>query len=810
MIAVRFEAHLNLNDAMQRLRAKVDEARADIPKQAETSIIRQVSVDDTPILTIAVFGDADPAVMGNLAYRIKDYLEKVSGVNEVELGGRRKEIISIRIYLSRAEALGISPTIIAAKIQQANIDMPWDKFESEEMGSTFRLYGRFRDVESLKQLPIMRLHGGRVVRLKEVAEVKRDIEKEKTIVAVSWKGSKFKPCIDISVTKASGVDTIHLIEKLKKVLKDLSKASFWPYGIDYKITSSQAEDIEENLNTVLGSGWQAMCCVFLVLFFMLTWREALIAGLAIPLTFTGALGFLWVFGHTLNEMLIIGMVLAVGLLVDVFILMMEGMHDGIFLAKLSFEEAAQKTINHFAIPALSGQLTTILAMVPLLMIAGIDGKFIRIIPITAIVCLILSLIIALFVTVPVSQFLLKRDKKKIRETFIDRITAKIAKNMTEATLRTTLKNKKTATLCVIFSMIIFVLSVMGSSYLPSLLYPKGDGRNLGITIELPPDSTLQYSHTCAKAVREALRKKKYFESVVSFTGKKSPLALNSIGEYLTPTEDIYIVGISCKFTKRKEREKLGFEYLEELRAEIHTILKRFPGSRLTLAADIGGAKTEDPLQIEISGDDMDILRDISKKIQVELQKIPGSVDIRDNLGPSRPEIKAIPRREALNFYKINLPDLAQQVRFAMTSEEISKFPIGGVDEDLEIRLSTAWPSRSGKIGGPTNVEEAQMLTVFKGNGETLPILAVMKAVFDKSPLAITRKNGMRSVTVMCKTNNRTVMEILQDFEPTLKKMKKSGQKTTVIILLEKQKIQQRHFHQRERCFLFLCSWFLPF
>jgi len=147
IIAVEFRAEADLNDAMQRLRAKVTEAEADLPKEAKKPKIEAVSVDDTPIVSVAVFGDLDDAILGRVARDLKDQLEKVPGVNKVSLGGRRKEIIRIRLIPSRAKSLGLSPTSIRDCIQEANVDMPWDKFESDEMGFTFRLYGRFRDVE---------------------------------------------------------------------------------------------------------------------------------------------------------------------------------------------------------------------------------------------------------------------------------------------------------------------------------------------------------------------------------------------------------------------------------------------------------------------------------------------------------------------------------------------------------------------------------------------------------------------------------------------------------------------------------------
>ena len=148
-----------------------------------------------------------------------------------------------------------------------------------------------------------------------------------------------------------------------------------------------------------------MLAVFFILFIVLSWREGLIAGLAIPVTFAGSLIFILLLGYTLNELVIIGMVLALGLIVDVFILMMDSMHEEIYANKKTFGQAALATLDRYAVPAFAGQLTTILAFAPLMAIGGISGKFIRVLPTTAIICLVLAFVVALFAAVPLSRYL---------------------------------------------------------------------------------------------------------------------------------------------------------------------------------------------------------------------------------------------------------------------------------------------------------------------------------------------------------------------------------------------------------------------
>ncbi len=771
VIAVEFRPSADLTESMQILREKVRDAEPDLPSQAKKPKIEQVSVDDTPMLTIALFGKVDAAILGNAAKYLKDRLEKVPGVKKVDLGGRRKEVVQIQLDPARLVSLGISPTTVRDKIRTANLDMPWDRIENDEIGATVRLYGRFRDVKDLGELPVSRLSAGRVVRLNEIGDVHRDLEREKSRVAVSWTGSKYAPSVDISVMKVPGVDTLKTIDRIKALLEEEFESPAVPYGIKYSITSDQSEFIWEKLRDVFNNGWQAMLCVFLVLFFLLSWREALVAGLSIPVTFLGALSLVSLMGYSLNEMVIIGMVIALGLLVDVFILMMEGMHEGIFGRHLPFGQAAVKTVKTYALPAFAGQMTTILAMVPLFGIGGIDGKFIRIIPVTAISCLVLSFIIALFVDIPLSRAVFPKVKKGHKKSRIDRLTEVASERLCAWSLRATVRNKWTALLCTGITVALLILSVMGMGLLPSLLYPKADGRNLGITVELAPGTTLATSQKVAETLGEILRSKPYLRSVVKFVGQKSPLSRNSIAEALMPFKDSAYVGFSCIFTKLEQREKMAFQYLDGLRAELTTALRPYPGSTLVFTPQTGGSTTEDPIQVQLTGDQMEELRHMSVQVQGALSRIPGASDVRDNLGPSRLDVKLLPNREALDFHQIDQNDLAYQVRFAMTDDEIGKFPLGGTEDDLEIRLGMAWPSRKGLPGGPTRIEEMGLIRPFKPSGKTVSFFSVVNPLVGEAPLSITHQGGQRSVTVLSKTDNRTVDEILSDLEPILQTMK---------------------------------------
>lgn len=771
VINVEFASDADVQTSITDLRDAVSQAQAELPADAEQPVVRQISVDDAPILTIALFGNLDSTVISSAAQRIQDRLEQVTGVSEVTLGGAREEVIQVQMNPFRLAELGISPATIANRIRAANQDTPLADIESDTIGSQVRFYGRFRTVEDLRELPIARLEG-RVVRLNEVATVNRELEREETRAFITTKGNSYQPVVSVSITKVPGQDSIAVIDNVIAAMEQIKQnPDDWPYGMKYLVTADESEVIWEQLANVFNNVWQAMLAVFVVLFIALSWREALIAGLSIPLTFLGTLAVLWLTGETLNIMVLIGMVLALGILVDVFILMMEGMHEAIFVKGLSFNQAALQTVQTYALPAFSGQLTTILALVPLLAISGTLGKFIRLLPFTTIICLVLSFSIAILIDIPLSRYLLANVKGVEKKSFIDRLTEKASHKFTRWSLNHTVRNKATAIAWTAGAISLFVCAIFALTQIQVEFFPQSDERNFSVNVELPPTTTLNVSQTVADDLGEILRKKDYLESVIKYVGQRSTLV--SSGE-LQPNEGSYLVGFSGVFTPEDERNRLSFEYLNDLRKELDTALNKYPGALLVVTGQQSGGAQE-PIQIVISGTEINQLRQISQEVQTVLRQIPGTLDVRDNLGALVPDLRLIPRREELSFYDISEDELATQASYYTRAIDVGDFPIGGNQEDIEIRLSTAWPSRNGAVGGPTRRDELLAVRFFTNNPdqEVVSAGAVIQAVQSEAPLSVTRRNGQRTVTVLAKNEGRTVGEILASVQPKLEELKKS-------------------------------------
>ncbi|WP_170003992.1 efflux RND transporter permease subunit [Pseudopontixanthobacter vadosimaris] len=778
LISVEFEASADSGEAIARLREKVADAEAELPSEAEKPTIEQVSVDDRPVLTVALYGDAGPAAFSALGEDLQDRLERVGGVNEVDLAGVRQEIVQVLLEPQRLLALGLSPVEVRNAITRANLEQPFGEIDSEEIGAVVRLEGQFRTVDDLRALPVTRFGDGatgRPVLLGEVATVRRQLETEDSRTFYSKGGERYRPSVSLSVKKIPGSDTIQLIDDVIADIEAFSETSAWPQGVEFAIVQNGAETIWDSLISVFNNGWQAMLAVFIILFLVLSWREGLIAGLSIPVTFCGVLIVILLMGYSLNELVIIGMVLALGLLVDVFILMMEGLHEDIYANRKSFGEAVLGTIGRYAIPALAGQLTTILALAPLMAIGGVSGKFIRVLPITAIACLVLAYIVALFAAVPLSRYLLQRAAEggaQDKTSKADEISVRASHWLENWTQAHIISSRKRAWAWVGGAVAMFVLSCLAIAQTSLVLYPKTDGDNLGINIELPASTQLQTSQRVADGVGKILLQKPYLADVLKLVGSKSPFAGGSVAASLQPSSAENFIGFSATFVERGDRDAPGFEIADDLREELRAYLDaNVAGADLLVVPETGQPTTGDPIEIVLTGPEMGELQDLSQQVQAVLEDEAGVVDVRDNLGSVTGEIALRPNREALDFFGLTQADLAAQIRFALSNDQVGEFVTPGPEDDLEIHIGTDWPSQQGyEAGGPSRYEELALVRAFTPSGESVSLLSLLEPVQSEAAVAVSHKDGQRALTVLAKNQDRAVTEIIDAVTPAIEEV----------------------------------------
>ncbi|MFA6410122.1 MAG: efflux RND transporter permease subunit [Candidatus Buchananbacteria bacterium] len=402
-VTVEFDAKANLDDSLRSLRDKVSDLKKDLPTDANDPIVKEISFDDTPIMTVSITGPYDGFTMRKYADEIKDELEKIPGVREVIISGGDQKEFEIAYDPQKLTFYSLSPDQVTQIIKATNLTIPAGTFEGTKFSFPIRADARFYDVQALGNIPLFHTDNGAIVYLKDVAEVSEKAINKTVYSRLSNNGGQPQPEVSLSIVKKTGGSIIDAADLSKQKIDEMVKS--FPPGISYIIVSNTADQINEDFNQLTHDFSLTIILVVGILFLIVGLKEAIVAGMAVPLVFFATFTVMMVEGITLNFLSVFSLILALGLLVDDAIVVVSATKQYLKTGKFTPEEAVLLVLNDFKVVLLTTTLTTVWAFLPLLLSTGIIGEFIKSIPITVSVTLISSLIIALIINHPLAAVL---------------------------------------------------------------------------------------------------------------------------------------------------------------------------------------------------------------------------------------------------------------------------------------------------------------------------------------------------------------------------------------------------------------------
>lgn len=782
---VEFEADAPVDESMQALRTRVSQAAAEFPSEAKAPDVQQVSTTDLPVMTLMLHGTAGEAVLSALATDIKKDIERLRGVRNVELSGDRDPVVRIMVDPLRLNAAGLTLSDVRNAIRSASLDTPLGRYETRGVAAEMSLSGRFTSVDQLRDLPLSPSGQDYQVRLGSVADFQEGLRTatERTFVRLGDDADAdgFSQGVGISVFKVPGGDTLDVVARVTAA----ATQTRLPPGVALDTLSDQSEQVEERLDSVFANAGEAVAAVFIVLLVMMGWKAAAVAGLAIPVTFLGSIAMVFALGLTMNEMVVVGMILALGLLVDVFILVVEGMYEGIKARGMSFPDAARFTVSSYAGAAFAGQLTTILALAPLLAMGGVAGKFIQIIPITAIVCLAAAYVVAFLWVVPMSRFAFARRgggaAKPEAPGAADRLAAAAAARLRTLLERAVVGGKVRAASWIAGVLALFIVSLGVAGTLGLDLYPKTDGDHMAVSVELPPPTRLEEAEAVARDLGAAVADLPYLERVVLYVGRRSPEGTPSKSEQIADVRGPNVIGMTLTFVPLEARDgRLSYTYAPEIRETLAAVLADQPGASLLVSPQTGGP-SPDTVEVRIAGDDLRVLRAAAADLKAAMAPIPGVADLRDTLGQRSMSIAVEPRREVLRFHGVGTQAVADELALAMNETPVAKMRRPATEDDPDILLAVAWPSRAGAPGGPSTWNEVGHIRLRDAGGERIKATALVDMRPTDAPRVIVREDGERAVTVLARPEGTTATAILTALAPAFPDLQAAHPDVTISV-----------------------------
>ncbi len=402
-ITVEYDAKADLDDSLRKLRDQINTVKKDLPTDAKEPVVREVSIDDTPVWTASFTGPSDGFTLRKEAEDIQDELEKIPGVREVTISGGDRREFEVAYDPLKLASFGISPEQANQAIRSTNLAIPGGTFEGSLYSFPVRTDSRFYEAVQLGSIPILHAANGGIVVLNDVAVVRERAIKKTVRSRYALGNGEAHENITISVVKKTGGSIINTVKAVDEKMDEAVARA--PKGTAYSVITDLSDRVNKDFEQLTHDFLITLVLVFAVLFLIVGFKEAMVAGLAIPLVFFATFGVMLVTGTSLNFLSLFALILSLGLLVDDAIVVVSATKQYLNTGKFTPEEAVLLVLNDFKVVLLTTTLTTVWAFLPLLSASGIIGQYIKSIPITVSVTLISSLFIALFINHPLAAVL---------------------------------------------------------------------------------------------------------------------------------------------------------------------------------------------------------------------------------------------------------------------------------------------------------------------------------------------------------------------------------------------------------------------
>ena len=742
VVVIKFKLEKDGDVAAQEVRDKINAVLAQLPQGTDQPVVSKFDIGAVAVVNIVVSGNKDLVELTEFAKKkIKENIETVSGVGSVTIVGGREREIHIVVNPLKMASLNISTKQIKDAITQQNIEIPGGKVEQQSKEFVLRTLGRIKEVKDFNSIVISNVNGT-PIRISDVARVEDTGER---MTSASYLNGK--PAITLVVKKQSGSNTVEVVKDIRKRVTELQ--SIIPSGIETKIVGDQSEFIKDSVNTVkehliLG----AILAAFMVLLFIGDFRSMIISAMAIPASLIATFLFMDTAGFTMNNMTLLGLTIAVGLVIDDAIVMLENIYRHMEEHKISPMKAAMDGASEIGFAVLAMSLSLIVIFVPLAYMQGIIGRFVKSYGLTVAFAIAISTFVALTLTPMLCSIFLKvKNSEKTKfQKFTDRINDWMADKYI-VLLEWALSHRKTmvaASIGIMLSMIPLLMFI-GKDFMPT-----DDTGQYQITVKAPEGTSLAVMKQLFAQMETETRAIPYVVNTLSSIG-------TGVGGHSgsAATNEGYITVELVDLGKRPP--------LKTIINTAREMMSKYSDLRIAVTAAGGFGGGEKELQYVVSGPDLVKLQEYAGKIADHLKSLKGVVDVDLSFSYAKPEYRVEIDRDRAHDQGVKIEDIATSLRTMVGGEEdITKYKEG--DELYQVRVRADQNYRDRK-----DVLEA--LVIPASGGRMVRLDSVAKVVEGLGPTQIERLNRQRKITVEANTDGMPLGTMLKEADKAFKDQK---------------------------------------
>jgi multidrug efflux pump subunit AcrB len=678
-LLVRFQeiSSTTFDKRMNDLRREIqNKANSELPTQAKDPVILEITTSNGfPTASILLIGQADDEVLRQNARRIQTDLERIKGVDQVFTSGLRDAEVLVSPNASALAARGLTMLDVANALSAVWQDTAAGNLNTAQGTWSVSMRGIQTDPAVLAQLRIAHpSQPGQSVRLADVARVERA-----RAPARQLSSSDANPTVMLSITKKSQVNTLDLVERLADYVQT-QNTLLAPTGLSMMVSDDQTVPTREAISVMQRNALLGMFLVLAVCWLFLGARISLVVSLGIPFSLMGSFAVLGALDFTLNVSVLLGVVIALGMIVDDAVVVVESIYYRMSRGTRAFQ-ASQEAIREVWRPVLASVVTTMAAFLPLMLLPGIVGKFMFVIPFVVTLALLISLLEAFWIApVHVASFAspaakLGQSKPDWRTRFNRAIRLRYGK-MLVAALRRPKASVATAVACLLVAVGLVTTEVVRVQF-----FAFDPIRLFYVNVDMPADATLEETLAETEAVEQAVRQ--HIQGIGP--GREARAISSTAGMKFTDTDQVLgdqYGQITVSLQPRSDASRDVKELVDTLRPLIEPLEGRGQKS-FTLVS--GGPPAGKAINVKVRGDRFEDIEKAAQAIKQIVQGIPGATDIQDDGRPGRPQLQLTADTQALEQMGLNPAQLARLVRFSVDGEVLAFTRIEGDRIELRVR-----------------------------------------------------------------------------------------------------------------------------
>lgn len=672
-VVVEFEASADIDESVDSTKEEVDKVIPELPSAADDPVVIQIDFVDQPVIEFSVTSELPLLEFISLSEDVQDEIKKISGVSKVNVNGVRSREVQVIVEREALSTFGISLDQIISAVRASNATIPVGSITQDGIQYAVKFEGDIENPLEIRNIPIIS-NNGVPIYVRDVAFVSDGVSDATSFSRLSTDGQPARQSANFSVFNQTGGDVTRTTQAVRDRLEELQEDIL--KGEEVLVSLDSGELVEEDLTTLSFTALQTVMLVMVVLFLTLGWRDSLIAGSAIPLSFLISFIFLEASGNTINFVSLFSLILAVGILVDSSIVLTEGIHTNI-RAGLKRREAAYKAIQELNWPIIAGTMTTIAVFFPLFFLSGVTGEFIASIPFTVISVLISSLFVALAI-VPLFavRFLEDHGAERSRlgekrKVLTDRFRAWYRRQLRKII---GIQKQEKRFIRVMVVLLIISLALPFTGLIKVIFFDSEDSEFLFIDVETKEGSSLVQNDLATREVENILYRMSEIDSFVTTIGSLSSFTAGTQGNKYS---NISVV------LKEKDRRPSA-EIATELR---YVFARELPNTIVKVTELSGGPPTGAPIVATFSGDDFDDLDQAIHTATQLLEKIEGVRDVETTLAEDAIDFVITVDREKVTEVGLNPTVVASTLRTAVFGSTATTIRADEEDIDVEVRLA---------------------------------------------------------------------------------------------------------------------------